>query len=170
MRAGQHIVFTFDALRRWLWAQCLDSLIMGAMWWVALAIIHVPWAPLWALFAAVFQFVPHFGPILSLMFPALAILFSDGGWTRFLELMAAYVILVGVDSLLLQPYLMKRQNRVPFWASLVVPIAMGIIIPFWGVLLAPPLLAVIYAYRERARKEQVAREASHYGIVLPPER
>ncbi len=88
----------------------------------------------------------------------------------FLELMAAYVILVGLDSLLLQPYLMKRQNRVPFWASLIVPIVLGIIIPFWGVLLAPPLLAVIYSYRERARKEQEAREASQYGIVLPPER
>ncbi|HEX8924898.1 MAG TPA: AI-2E family transporter, partial [Terriglobales bacterium] len=105
MRASQHIVFTFEALRRWFVAQCLDSLIMGALWWVALAIIHVPWAPLWAFLAVIFQFVPHLGPILSLMGPALAILFSEGGWMLFLELMAAYVILVGLDSLLLQPYL-----------------------------------------------------------------
>jgi len=83
--------------------------------------------------------------------------------------MAAYAIVVSVDGFLLQPYLMKRQNRVPFWASLIVPLVMGIIIPFWGVLLAPPLLAVIFAYRERARKERAARDASQYGIVLPPE-
>jgi predicted PurR-regulated permease PerM len=170
MRAGQHIVFTFDALGRWLWAQFLDSVLVGALWLLALAIIGVPWAPLWALFAALFQLIPNFGPILSLVFPALAILFSGAGWTRFLELMIAYAVIMAVDGFLLQPYLMKRQNRVPFWASITVPIVMGIIIPFWGVLLAPPLLAVIFAYREHARKEQAAREASQYGIVLPPER
>jgi len=170
MRAGQHISFTFDALGRWLWAQFLDSVLVGALWWLGLTIIRVPLAPLWAFLAVLFQFIPHLGPILSLICPALAIVFSGGGWERFLELMATYVIVVGVDGFLLQPYLMKRQNRVPFWASITVPIVMGIIIPFWGVLLAPPLLAVIFAYRERLRKEQAARDASQYGIVLPPER
>jgi hypothetical protein len=29
---------------------------------------------------------------------------------------------------------------VPIWASIFVPIILGIVIPFWGVLLAPPLL------------------------------
>lgn len=170
MRAGQHIVFTFDALKRWLWAQCIDSLLVGALWWLGLEIIRVPWAPFWALLAVFLQFIPNFGTIFSLVFPALAILFSGGGWERFFELMATYALIVALDGLLLQPYLMKRQNRVPFWASLTVPLVMGIIIPFWGVLLAPPLLAVIFAYRERARKEQAARQASEYGIVLPPER
>jgi len=67
MRASQHIVFTFEALKRWLWAQCIDSLIVGGLWWLGLEIIDVPWAPLWALLAVLFQFVPHLGPILSLM-------------------------------------------------------------------------------------------------------
>jgi predicted PurR-regulated permease PerM len=39
-------------------------------------------------------------------------------------------------------------NRVPIWASILVPIALGIIIPFWGILLAPPLLAIFYAFRK----------------------
>jgi hypothetical protein len=44
---------------------------------------------------------------------------------------------------------MKRTARVPIWASLLTPIVLGIIIPFWGVLISAPLLAVIYAYKER---------------------
>jgi predicted PurR-regulated permease PerM len=51
-----------------------------------------------------------------------------------------------VDGLFLQPYLMKRTAKVPFWAALFAPIILGIIIPFWGVLLAPPLLAVVFAF------------------------
>jgi hypothetical protein len=47
----------------------------------------------------------------------------------------------------LQPYLMKRSNRVPIWALILAPIVLGLIIPFWGVLLAPPLRAMIYAFR-----------------------
>jgi len=70
-----------------------------------------------------------------------------------------------VDALVLQPYLMKRQNRVPIWASLLAPLVLGFIIPFWGVLLAPPLLAIIYAYKAR-HQEAVTRSGE--GIVLPP--
>jgi len=62
-----------------------------------------------------------------------------------------------VDGFFLQPYLMKRAARVPIWASLLTPIVLGILIPFWGVLLSAPLLAVVYAYKERqARQESVA--------------
>jgi predicted PurR-regulated permease PerM len=49
--------------------------------------------------------------------------------------------------LLFQPWLLKRTSRVPFWASILAPIVLGILIPFWGVLLAPPLMALIYAFR-----------------------
>jgi predicted PurR-regulated permease PerM len=48
----------------------------------------------------------------------------------------------------LQPWLMKKTTRVPIWASILVPIVLGIAIPFWGVLLAPPLLAIVYAFRK----------------------
>jgi predicted PurR-regulated permease PerM len=57
-----------------------------------------------------------------------------------------------IDQLLIQPIVMKKVTRVPIWASLLVPIVLGIIIPFWGVLLAPPLLAVLYAFRRRQKK------------------
>jgi predicted PurR-regulated permease PerM len=49
---------------------------------------------------------------------------------------------------------MKRTARVPMWASIFTPLVLGIIIPFWGVLLAAPLLAVVYAYKDRQRRSQ----------------
>jgi predicted PurR-regulated permease PerM len=68
---------------------------------------------------------------------------------RFFYVLMLFAVIMVVDGLFLQPYLMRRTAKVPFWASLVVPIVMGIIIPIWGVLLAPPLLAVFYAFKRR---------------------
>lgn len=167
MNVRHHVNLTYDALKRWFIAQCYDSLAVGVLWLIALLIIHVPLAPLWAVLAVFLQFIPQFGTIISLIGPALSLALTAAGWDSLLYLGIAYAVIVVIDGLILQPYLMKRQNRVPIWASIVVPIALGFIIPFWGVLLGPPLLAVIYAYKGR-RRESVVRSGE--GIVLPPER
>jgi predicted PurR-regulated permease PerM len=173
MQLQYHANLTLGALRKWLVAQCYDSLIVGGLWLVALVWLRVPWAPFWALLAGAFQFIPHFGPVLTLLGPAMAMLFTGAPLERWLWLLGAYAVIAVVDGLLLQPYLMHRQNRVPFWASLLTPLVLGFVIPFWGVLLAPPLLAVIYAYRGAPKRDTNLREQQFSdqgeGIILPPE-
>jgi predicted PurR-regulated permease PerM len=149
MKAKEHLWVTGSALRRWAIAQLQDSIAVGILWFVGLRIIHVPWAPLWAILASVLQVIPHFGPILSLLGPVLSATIAWRDWRHPLYVLILYAVVVVVDGLLLQPYLMRRVARVPIWASILCPIALGFIIPFWGVLLAPPLLAVIYAYKAR---------------------
>jgi predicted PurR-regulated permease PerM len=161
-----HFNLTFGALKRWFIAQCYDSVAVGILWLIALLILHVPFAPFWAFLAAALQFVPHFGPILSLIGPAVSLAIARPSWDSLLYLGIGYAAIVVIDGLILQPYLMKRQNRVPIWASLVFPLVLGFVFPFWGVLLAPPLLAVVYAYRGRQREPMVR---SGEGIILPPE-
>src|SRR5271169_1724938 len=115
MQFSSHINITGGALRRWFFAQCFDSVAVGALWWLGLDYLHVPWAPFWAILAALLQFIPHFGP--------------------------------------LKPVIMRRTARVPIWASLIVPILLSLMFGFWGLLLAAPLLAVIFAYRAHARRD-----------------
>ena len=166
MSIGYHANITFGALKRWFISQCYDSLAVAAMWLIALLILRVPFAPLWALLAGALQFVPNFGLVLALIGPAMAILFTGSQWERFIGLLIAYALIAVIDGIVLQPYLMKRQNRVPWWASTFVPIIMGFIIPFWGVLIAPPMLAVYYAYRKPRAPEPVR---TGEGIILPPD-
>jgi len=120
------------ALVNWWRAVSIEALCCAILWLVGLLLIRVPLAPLWALIAGLMTFIPNFGAVIGLLGP------------------------VFIDQLLLQPLLMKRVTRVPIWASLLVPLVLGVVIPFWGVLLAPPLLAVVYAFRKPTPKESTA--------------
>jgi len=153
MQFAQHINITGGALRQWLVAQCYDSAVVGALWWLGLQYLHVPWAPFWAVLAALLQFIPHIGPTLAVMGPALVALFA-GGFEQLLYVIILYGGIVVLDGLLLQPVIMRRTARVPIWASLIVPLLLALVFGFWGLLLAAPLLAVIFAYRGRG-KEQI---------------
>jgi predicted PurR-regulated permease PerM len=152
MDLGDHFRTTGTALKRWFVAQSYDALAVGALWLMGLLIIGVPWAPLWAFFGGALQFIPNFGPMLALI-PAAVVGAISGGWERLLYVLILYAFIAVVDGLLLQPYLMKRTNRVPIWASILTPLVLGFFFNFWGVLLAAPLLAVIYAYRGRRRDQ-----------------
>jgi predicted PurR-regulated permease PerM len=155
MGLDQHLRLTGGALKNWFIAQLQDSIAVGLMWFIGLYLIGVPWAPLWALLGAVFQFVPQIGAVLGLVGPALTAAFKWTDWQHPLYVMILYAVIAVLDGFVLQPYLMKRTAKVPMWISILGPIVLGIVIPFWGVLLAPPLLAVVYAYK--ARQEQITK-------------
>ena len=149
MKLGEHIRVTGGALKNWFIAQCQDSLAVGTLWLVGLWIIGVPWPPVWAVLAAMLQFVPHLGPVLGVIGPVFAATIKYGDWEHPLYVLMLYAVIAVVDGFLLQPYLMKRTAKVPIWASILTPVVLGFLLPLWGVLLAPPLLAVVFAYRRR---------------------
>ena len=158
MTTRDHVRITASALKHWAIAQLQDSIATGFLWLIGLWIIGVPWAPLWAALAAVVQVIPHFGPILGLLGPVLAAAVRWSDWQHPLYVCILYAVIVVVDGLLLQPYIMRRVTRVPIWASILAPLVLGFVIPFWGFLLAPPLLAVVYAYKARRDARQVGRQ------------
>ena len=158
MNIEDHLRLTERALKNWLLAQCVDSLTVGAMWYIGLRALGVPLAPLWAALAAALQFVPHLGPALGMVAPTITAAIHWGDWQHPLYVLILYAGIVVVDALALQPYFMKRTAKVPIWASILAPMVLAFVIPFWGVFLAPPLLAVVYAYKRHL--EQRLRNAS----------
>ena len=151
MEIRTHLRTTGSALRNWFIATLQDAAAVGAMWLIGLLILRVPLAFVWAIIGGACQFIPNFGPLIAVIGPALSTLFTSqsDAMMHLLYVFMLYAIIAVIDGLVLQPYLMKRSNKVPIWASIFSPIALGIVIPFWGVLLAPPLLAVIYAFKRR---------------------
>ena len=143
-----HLRTAGKALVNWWRAVTIEAFCCAILWLIGLLLIHVPLAPVWALIAGLMTFIPNFGAIIGLLGPVFAIMVSGHDMERLLYLLGLYAVIVVIDQLLLQPLLMKRVTRVPIWASLLLPLILGVVIPFWGVLLAPPLLAIIYAFRK----------------------
>jgi predicted PurR-regulated permease PerM len=81
-------------------------------------------------------------------------------WEHPLYVLILYAVVVVVDGLFLQPYIMRRTAKVPIWASILTPIVLGIFLPLWGVLLSAPLLAVAYAYKAHLERRNVLAERS----------
>jgi predicted PurR-regulated permease PerM len=161
MRPEDHLRLTGGALKNWFVAQLKDSAAVAALWLVALLILKVPMAPLWAVMAFFLQFIPNIGAALTLVGPMVELSIEGlfgGDWMRLIYLLIAYAVIAGIDGFLLQPYIMKRTARVPVWASIVVPIVMGLLMGFWGVLLAGPLLAIVYAYRRRSQEAAIRNQ------------
>ena len=149
MNVGDHLRTTGSALRNWAIAQLQDSIAVGVLWLAGLYFLHIPWAPLWALLAAMLQIVPHLGPILGLIGPALAATIAWRDWEHPIYVLMLYAVIVVIDGFLLQPCIMKRTAKVPIWASILAPIVLGIVWPLWGLLIAAPLLAVVYAFKAK---------------------
>ncbi|HKV92084.1 MAG TPA: AI-2E family transporter [Candidatus Angelobacter sp.] len=148
-----HARTTGTALKNWFIAQCQDSLAVALLWFVGLWIIGIPWAPVWAALAGLLQFIPNFGGPIAVIIPAILGALSHDHM-RFFYVLILFAVIMVTDGLFLQPYLMKRTAKVPFWMSLLTPIVIALLIPFWwAILLAPPLLAVIYAFRRKAQTE-----------------
>ena len=136
------------ALMNWWRAVSIEALCIAVLWLVGLLLLHVPLAPVWALLGGLMTFIPTFGGVIALIGPVFSVLVSGHDEYRLGLVLGLYALIVVIDQLAIQPLLLKRVTRVPIWAAILVPIALGIVIPFWGVLLAPPLLAVIYAFRK----------------------
>jgi predicted PurR-regulated permease PerM len=145
MQVSRHIHITGSALKQWFIGQCYDSACVGLLWFAGLTFLRVPFAILWALLAALFQFIPQFGAVLGVIGPLVAAMFV--GWETVLYVLILYGAIVVIDGLLLQPLIMRRQTRVPIWAALIVPILLSLFFGFWGFVVAAPLLAVIFTYR-----------------------
>jgi predicted PurR-regulated permease PerM len=152
MRAEDHLRLTGTALKHWFFAQLKDSAAVALLWLAGLLALQVPGAVLWAVAAFFLQFVPNIGAALTLVAPMVALSIEGllgGDWMKLIYLLIMYAVIAGIDGFVLQPYIMKRTAKVPVWASIVAPIAMGLVLGFWGVLLSAPLLAIVYAYKRR---------------------
>src|SRR3989338_8653498 len=127
-------------LGRWLQGQIVLALIMGAMVFVGLTLVGVPYALLLGVIAGILEIVPIAGPILSaLVGVSMAVLISP-----FLALLTLifYIIVQQTENHILVPILMKKAtalNPVVVIVALLVGAKLG---GGLGMLIAVPLATI----------------------------
>jgi predicted PurR-regulated permease PerM len=128
-------------LRRWLVAQLIGMVIIGALTTAALLLLDVRAAVALGIIAGVLEFVPFFGPILSSV-PAIAMGFLDGP-EKALWVALVYLVIQQLEGNVVTPLLMKEGLDLPPVLTIIGQSAMALTFGFVGLVIAMPLLGAV---------------------------
>jgi predicted PurR-regulated permease PerM len=128
-------------LRRWLVAQLIGMVIIGALTTAALLLLDVRAAVALGIIAGILEFVPYFGPILSSV-PAIAMGFLDGP-EKALWVALTYLLIQQLEGNVVTPLLMKEGLDLPPALTIISQSAMALAFGFVGLLIAMPLLGAV---------------------------
>ncbi len=140
-KAGEIMDAMGVTLRRWLVAQSIGMLVIGAITTVALLLLDVRAAVALGILAGILEFIPYFGPILSAV-PAIAMGFLDGP-EKALWVVAAYLAIQQIEGNLLTPFLMKEGLDLPPVLTIVGQAVMALVFGFVGLIIAMPLIGAV---------------------------
>jgi predicted PurR-regulated permease PerM len=152
------------ALSRWLRAQLIAMLLIGAMTGLGMWLVGVPSPLALGLIAGATEFIPIVGPIVGAI-PAL-LLASGLGWETTLYALAVAVFVQQLENNLIMPFVVGRVVELPAAVGLFATVAMGLLFGPLGLLLGYPLAIVA----DVAIRRLYVREALGKRVEIPAER
>jgi len=138
-RAGEVMTQMAVVLRKWLVTQLIAMATIGAVTTIGLLIFKVKAAFALGFIAALLEFIPTVGPILSAV-PAVAMGFLDSP-QKALGVAIMYVGIQFLENHILIPLLMKGGMDLPPALTIIAQALMALVFGFIGLLVAVPLTA-----------------------------
>jgi len=136
-----------EKVGRFILGQGILCLIIGIMALVAYLLIGLPYALILAILAGILEAVPIVGPILGAV-PALLVALSTDP-TRALWVIAASLVIQGLENYILVPRVMKQSVGVNPLAILLSLAAFTSLLGLAGALLAIPIAAIVQLFVNR---------------------
>jgi len=140
-RAGEVLSATATTLRRWLLMQMIGMLVIGVVTTIALMLLGIKGAIALGIIAAILEFIPYVGPILSAV-PAVGMALLDGP-EKVVYVLLAYTAIQQLEGVVLQPLLMKEGLELPPVMTILGQALFSLVFGFLGLLLAVPLMASV---------------------------
>ncbi len=128
-------------LKNWIKGQLFGFVFIAVLTALGLWAIGLPLILTLALIAGLGNFIPNFGPIISLI-PALLLALTIDSTTA-IWVVCLYVAIQVIQSAVTQPLIQKKMTSVPPALIIFGQVSMGLLAGFWGVLLATPIVAII---------------------------
>lgn len=129
-----------ETLERWLIAQMIVMIAVGAVTWIGLAIIGIPGSFILGIQAGLLAFVPTVGAIIAGVVVVLASLAS--GWIPALSALLLFLGVHAMESYVLTPILQRQALDIPPATLFAFQILLGVVFGIWGLALALPLVAI----------------------------
>lgn len=146
----------------WLQGQIVLGIVVGVLVYLVLMVVGIKHALVLALFAAILEIIPVFGPIISSV-PAILVAFTENGIGTGFLLIGLYLIIYQFESQLFYPLVVKKVVGI---SPIVVILALVIgakLAGVLGALIAVPLSAAFMEYIhdiEKYKKVEIAERAA----------
>lgn len=148
---------TYKTFSNFLTGQCVEALILGSMFFVAMSIVGLPYAMLVGILIAFTALIPIFGAFIGCAVSAFLILMVNP-W-KALVFVVLFLVLQQIEGNLIYPKVVGNSVGLPsIWVLAAVSIG-GSLMGVVGMLIFIPLLSVVYAifrgdvYRRLEKKE-----------------
>lgn len=140
----------------WMQGQLVLAVIIGMLVYLGLLLLKVPNALLLATFAAAFEIIPLFGPILASI-PAIAISFVSGGFSAALMVALLYLVVHQFENQLIYPLVVKKVVGVSPVVSIIALTAGWQLTGIVGLILAVPVASIIMEFIDDLEKDKIER-------------
>ena len=128
-------------LRWWMIGQLVPMVVIGTLTAVGLKVIGVELWLILGLLAALFNFIPNFGPLISGV-PAFLLALADSP-TKAMWVLVLYVCAQSLEGYVLTPLVQRKAVELPPALLILFQVLAGLLLGAIGVVLAAPLLAVV---------------------------
>jgi len=143
---------TQTKIGKWMQGQLILALLVGVLVYLGLTVLGVKYALSLALFAALAELIPIFGPIIAAV-PAVILGFLDSV-TLGLMVFGLYVIIQQFENHLIYPLVVRKVVGVPPLLVIIALLVGGQLAGFLGILLAVPLAAVVLEFTDDVQKKK----------------
>ncbi|MBQ8641495.1 MAG: AI-2E family transporter [Clostridia bacterium] len=132
-----------ECFSRFLTGQCVEAVIIGTMLFTAFSLLRLPYAPLIAIMAAVFSFIPYIGSTLACLIGVLLILLSDP--LKALIALVVFLVIQFVEGQFIYPRVVGGSVGLsPLWTLLAAFLG-GNLFGVVGMIFFIPLTAAVYS-------------------------
>jgi predicted PurR-regulated permease PerM len=158
------------ALRKWVVAQAIAMVAVGAMTGATLGLMGVPLALSLGVTAGVMEFIPVIGPILAAI-PAILLAFAKGPEMAFYVALV-YIVVQQIESNIITPLVQRWAVKLPPVMGLLAIVACGLLFGVLGVVFAMPIAVVVMVlvkklYVEDTLEKRAQLIDSETGAVAP---
>lgn len=146
----------------------VDSIIVGIVFYIVLAIFDMPYKELVAVFLAVTNIIPFFGPFIGAIPSALLILLVSP--VKCLVFIIIVIVIQQLDGNILGPRILGESTGLSSFWVLCSLLIFGRLFGFVGMLIGVPTFAVIYAFikeeiHEKLRKKNITRSTTKFKDI-----
>lgn len=138
-RLDEVLLAVTTVLRWWLLGKMVSMALVGVLTTLGLWWLDVPLALTFGLVAAALTFIPNFGPVISVVPPAIMALADEP--TRALYVGGLYLGIQVVESYAVTPLIQRRTVSMPPALTITSQIVLGLLVGGIGVAVATPLTA-----------------------------